>query len=231
MIMCAAGLEDFSPCDSIVNPTMIIEAITSVPARLRLASAFSFECTYIPFLIRWDLVPKWKPSNKESDDERNGDGNNGDQENPDDSSSNNKNPICKDKTEDESKKKENPFSALEQALIDGDKDGLNIVNSIRNDPENDVKPASDDDYPEPEERGVPVEKKYDNSREIDINSDFKLGKRIAEADTNADIISTKENSNQFSNDWIYHILEYGKDASDEKQKDFPFHTKRIVVND
>jgi hypothetical protein len=62
--MCQVGLDDLGPCNAIISIGTMIRAIFDMPTRFRVINAFT-TCTYVPFLIRWDLVPKWKrPSKK-----------------------------------------------------------------------------------------------------------------------------------------------------------------------
>jgi len=52
------------PCDAIQNMQNMLSAMFDISARIRLSGSFIGLCTYIPFLIRWDLVPDWEgPSN------------------------------------------------------------------------------------------------------------------------------------------------------------------------
>ena len=69
MAACKTSLNNFGACDNMVNLSTIIMAAFIPSLRLRLIMMFGL-CTYIPFLIRWDLVPKWKESNygKEGED-------------------------------------------------------------------------------------------------------------------------------------------------------------------
>ncbi len=64
MIMCLTPFWELGPCDAMINVFNLIAAIFDISARFRLMGTFIGTCTYIPFLIRWDLVPPWKkPSN------------------------------------------------------------------------------------------------------------------------------------------------------------------------
>jgi uncharacterized membrane-anchored protein YitT (DUF2179 family) len=58
--MCLTPFWDLGPCDAMINIFMLIAAIFDISARFRLLGTFVGTCTYIPFLIRWDLVPPWK---------------------------------------------------------------------------------------------------------------------------------------------------------------------------
>lgn len=49
------------PCDAISNVQNLLASIFDVSARIRLVGTFIGYCTYIPFLIRWDLIPEWQP--------------------------------------------------------------------------------------------------------------------------------------------------------------------------
>jgi hypothetical protein len=60
MIICKAGLNDIAPCAAAINIPTIIAAIIQIPQRLRLGLKFSPLCTYIPFLVHWDLVPEFE---------------------------------------------------------------------------------------------------------------------------------------------------------------------------
>lgn len=221
LAVCGTPLENIGPCDSIINPEMIIKAMFDVPARLRLSYAFTGMCTYIPFLIRWDLVPKWKKPDSSSGGGGNGSeggtGNGGDSDNGADDSN------CADKNDG---KQEQPLSAFEKGFLELDPNGMNFINSLRNQPQSKPEP-----HYEKRERGAPVKRSKDIKVKVDIDADFRMGKRIANADTNADIISTLDDQEVYSNKMIYHILNYHQDASKQKEKDFPFHTKRILVND
>ena len=56
MAFCLTGMENFGPCDGLFNLETVIKAAFMIPLRLTLANSMSM-CTYIPFLIRWNLVP------------------------------------------------------------------------------------------------------------------------------------------------------------------------------
>lgn len=64
MIMCMTPFWELGPCDSMINVFQIIAAIFDISYRLRLISTFIGACTYIPFLIRWDLLISWKKPSK-----------------------------------------------------------------------------------------------------------------------------------------------------------------------
>lgn len=59
MITCWVFIDKISPCENLINLETLIMAIFDMSLRLRLLNSFT-SCTYIPFLIRWDLVPKFK---------------------------------------------------------------------------------------------------------------------------------------------------------------------------
>jgi hypothetical protein len=58
-------LEDLPPCQNIISLDLAIKAILDVSLRMRLIMSFT-DCTYIPFLIRWDLVPPWENSSQDN---------------------------------------------------------------------------------------------------------------------------------------------------------------------
>lgn len=58
MIMCGVWISKIAECDALINLRVIIKAMFVIPNRTSLMMIFNL-CTYIPFLIRWDLVPKW----------------------------------------------------------------------------------------------------------------------------------------------------------------------------
>lgn len=66
VIACKTNLNSFGPCDSMISLQTIIMAAFIPSLRLRLVMMFGI-CTYIPFLIRWDLVPKWVAPEKENE--------------------------------------------------------------------------------------------------------------------------------------------------------------------
>ena len=61
MVTCLTPPWNLGPCDSLINIFNLIAAIFDISARFRLMGAFIGKCSYIPFLIRWDLVADWKP--------------------------------------------------------------------------------------------------------------------------------------------------------------------------
>jgi hypothetical protein len=63
MVQCKVGLDQLAPCQGIISLDMAIKAIVDISLRMRMMFAFAL-CTYIPFLVRWDLVPKWKRPSK-----------------------------------------------------------------------------------------------------------------------------------------------------------------------
>ena len=70
MLACKTSMESFGPCDSMISLQTIIMAAFIPSLRLRLVMTFGI-CTYIPFLIRWDLVPKWIAPEKDKEEEVN----------------------------------------------------------------------------------------------------------------------------------------------------------------
>ncbi len=228
-----------------------------MPLRLRLMNAMGATCTYIPFLVRWDLVPPWKkygkshknifpiyfllkslnlcklisvPSPPENENDANEsdtskDGSDDNKNNGDDSGTQN-NPDCANQ---EPPQQEKPLSAFEEGLLDLNPDAMKEINDIRNDPSTGLQPEKE--TPETKDRGAPVKRMRDLKTKVDIDADFRMGKRVMNADSNVDVISTIEGSPAYSHDMMYHILTYGKDSSKEKEKNFPFHTKRIFVKD
>lgn len=63
-ITCRVWINKIPECDALINIEVVIKAMLSIPDRFKLTYIFS-QCTYIPFLIRWDLVPPWKPKQPE----------------------------------------------------------------------------------------------------------------------------------------------------------------------
>jgi len=58
---CQVMFDKFSPC-ALFSIYTAISAIADPTLQLTLINAFS-NCTFLPFLVRWDIVPKWvKPS-------------------------------------------------------------------------------------------------------------------------------------------------------------------------
>ena len=57
-MQCGVEIADFSQCDGIISLELAIKAIVDVSLRIRMIMSFT-DCSYIPFLIRWDLVPPW----------------------------------------------------------------------------------------------------------------------------------------------------------------------------
>lgn len=73
MVICRVWINQLPTCDALINLQVLIKAMMFIPDRIKLGYMFNM-CTYIPFLIRWDLVPKWKEEqkpagHKDSDDE------------------------------------------------------------------------------------------------------------------------------------------------------------------
>jgi len=58
MAFCQTFLDSLAPCDAIYNLTTVIKAIVSNALRMTLENSM-YMCTYIPFLIRWNLVPPY----------------------------------------------------------------------------------------------------------------------------------------------------------------------------
>lgn len=65
MVVCKTKIDSFGPCASLISLQTIIMAAMIPSLRIRLVMIFGM-CTYIPFLVRWDLVPKWiRPTSDE----------------------------------------------------------------------------------------------------------------------------------------------------------------------
>ncbi len=171
------------------------------------------------------MPPPPENDNDANESEQNQDGSD-DQNNNADNSENQNKPDCANQ---EPAKQEKPLSAFEEGLLDLSPDAMNLINEIRNDPSTGSQP--DTQEPEKLDRGAPVKRMRDLKTKVDIDADFRMGKRVMNADSNVDVISTIEGSPAYSHDMMYHILTYGKDSSKEKEKNFPFHTKRIFVKD
>lgn len=195
-------LDTIGPCDAIVNLSTIIKAIFTMPGRLRLMMAFTGTCTYIPFLIRWDILVPFPFGIPEINITEEGE-----------DCANQDVPL-----------RDSPYSAIEQEY-------LNKVdpNAMLN--------------PPPEKKKVKIKKNRGRAVKgsgipgknvkIDLDADFKLWKVAANADSQVDVISnvlfgkgvySPENA-------VYHILKYSQNTSKDKEKKFPFHAKRIVIND
>lgn len=204
--MCRTNPFNFGPCDALVNIQTIIMSIFIIPLRLRLIHSFIMVCTYVPFLIRWDLIPPYI-----TDKSSPGPGKQ-EQDSPPEVIDTGLN--CKK----EEPKKEAP-SPFEQEL---DKDTLN---QIKTEPLN--FHVEDDE----EERGVPVFTAFeinDRIRVIDFKKDYDLGKIISNSNSATDVISTLNTPN--SNEMIYHIYNYKDACSISKRGDFPYHVRSILIN-
>ena len=59
---CQVMFDKFAPCD-LFSPYMAIQSIMDLTLKLFIVNAFT-DCTFIPFLVRWDIVPKWKKPSK-----------------------------------------------------------------------------------------------------------------------------------------------------------------------
>jgi len=98
---------------------------------------------------------------------------------------------------------------------------------------NDIK--SNIENPKEEEmlrRGSPVKKSPDEKvTKVDLEKDFKMGKIVQNADSVVDVISGNFDRNPEKDEILYHILNYGKKTSKNKEKDFPYQTKRMIVDD
>lgn len=72
MVVCKTKIDSFGSCGSLISLQTIIMAAMIPSLRIRLIMIFGM-CTYIPFLVRWDLVPKWiRPRSDEIIDGNNG---------------------------------------------------------------------------------------------------------------------------------------------------------------
>ena len=58
MAFCQTGMENFGPCDGLFNLETLLKSIINISLRLTLGNSM-FLCTYIPFLVRWNLLPPY----------------------------------------------------------------------------------------------------------------------------------------------------------------------------
>ena len=130
MIQCQVSLFEFPECAALINLETIIKSMLVIPHRLSLTMIFT-QCTYIPFLIRWDLVPKWKGPNKPS--ENNESSSSSEDESKNINTNNDKNNIdCPEKVE--PKENNNPF---EDAIRELDPlNGEVLIDSIKKETQN-----------------------------------------------------------------------------------------------
>ena len=134
-----------------------------------------------------------------------------------------KEPNCADKPENPNKQEPpNPFV---EALSDLDpKNADEILNDINNQVE-----ASEPNPPEEEgekvERGAPVTKSSLKKTPVKIESN----NGVSLYDKRVELT----NHNQCFNEkpTIKHEIQYHKMCSEDKEKDFPFNTKKIIIND
>jgi hypothetical protein len=209
MAMCLTyRIDTIGPCDAIVNINTIIAAIFSIPGRMRLMMAFTRVCTYIPFLIRWDILPAFPFGLPEID---------LNVSEPGEDCANKDKPL-----------QPKAYSAFEQEYLNQDPNAMNFINQIR-----DSTKMKKEKKRIKRDRGVPVKRSSDEIVKVDLDADFKLWKVAANSDSSVDVISNVmfDKGGYSPDNAVYHILKYSKDSSKEKEKDFPFHAKRIVIKD
>lgn len=256
MIMCNVWIDKISECDALINLEVIIKAIFSIPNRNSLMMIFS-QCTYIPFLIRWDLVPPWKrpelePGEKmlfndglppNDDDDPNGkpkkllvEKNCADPKN---------NKLLKNNQFDVSKKDstgynedESPFA---KALINMDPNALSIINSVKKEVQT-VETFEEEDLVKKKTLEASVEIAMEEMDDFGFVRRTMFGaKRIdieveeinptKMKDGNSSEITEVYDFDSKGNQYVQTQIErFGFDNNQKKiEKFFPFHPLRIIV--
>lgn len=254
-IVCKTSINNFGPCDSLINVQSIMMAIFIPSSAIRLGMMFGY-CTYIPFLVRWDLIPPWKKPNQQSiidDDnkhllalEKNKIKNNSENKEIKTSSDCIEDIIIKSKEPESSfaneyfKTEGNINEIIKNSVI---KEASMVFSSKKG---NSVKYCEKEDFNLDElyyfgiknpdyvyDRKNEYEtfkhlKKSNFKKNIDIQYEFTLGQK-RNPDSYLDIYGGKNIPDMSCQEKKFHLINYGKEYSLKQEKLFPYHIISVKI--